>query len=125
MDRDRCYGRSYGGQRRKPWTSRSRICRRSSCDRADRRTSCTDGAAGPVEVLVSTPPPTSGAWLEANHDTASEAWIGYYRKGVPKTSQTYDEAVEQALCFGWIDGRPDRVDDEVTTNRFTPRRKGS
>jgi uncharacterized protein YdeI (YjbR/CyaY-like superfamily) len=65
------------------------------------------------------------AWLEEHHATDSEAWIGYYRKGVPKASQTYDEAVDQALCFGWIDGITYRVDDEVTTNRFTPRRKGS
>ena len=65
------------------------------------------------------------AWLQKHHATATEAWIGYYRKGVPKTSQTYAEAVDQALCFGWIDGVTYRVDDEVTTNRFTPRRKGS
>ena len=65
------------------------------------------------------------AWLTENHATAAAAWIGYYRRGVPKTSQTYDEAVDQALCFGWIDGVTYRVDDEVTTNRFTPRRKGS
>jgi uncharacterized protein YdeI (YjbR/CyaY-like superfamily) len=65
------------------------------------------------------------AWLEANHDTSREAWIGYYRKGVPKASQTYAEAVDQALCFGWIDGITYRVDEEVTANRFTPRRTGS
>jgi|SRR5688572_23217289 uncharacterized protein YdeI (YjbR/CyaY-like superfamily) len=77
------------------------------------------------EVLVFTTTADFRSWLEKNHDTATEAWIGYFRKGVPKTSQTYDEAVDQALCFGWIDGITYRVDDEVTTNRFTPRRKGS
>lgn len=64
-------------------------------------------------------------WLEANHDTVSEAWFGYYRKGTGKTSVTYGEAVDQALCFGWIDGITFRIDDEVTANRFTPRRRGS
>jgi len=72
--------------------------------------------------------PDGGAlrgWLEAHHDTEGEAWFGYYRKGTGKTSVTYAEAVDQALCFGWIDGITYRVDDEVTTNRFTPRRRGS
>ncbi|MGH2446509.1 MAG: YdeI/OmpD-associated family protein [Candidatus Limnocylindria bacterium] len=65
------------------------------------------------------------AWFETNHDSATEAFIGYYRKGVPKSSVTYAQAVEEALCFGWIDGVTFRVDDEVTTNRFTPRRRTS
>ena len=78
-----------------------------------------------ADVLVFSTAADFRAWLEEHHATDSEAWIGYYRKGVPKTSQTYDEAVEQALCFGWIDGITYRVDEEVTTNRFTPRRKGS
>ncbi len=64
-------------------------------------------------------------WLEANHDTATEAWFGYYRRGTDKTSVTYPEAVAEALCFGWIDGITYRIDDEVTANRFTPRRRGS
>ena len=65
------------------------------------------------------------AWLEANHDTADHIWVGYYRKGVPKTAMTYPEAVEEALCVGWIDGQAGSVSDEVWSNRFTPRRKGS
>jgi uncharacterized protein YdeI (YjbR/CyaY-like superfamily) len=77
------------------------------------------------DVLVFATADDFRSWLEKNHDTESEAWIGYYRKGVPKTSQTYEDAVDQALCFGWIDGVTYRVDDEVTTNRFTPRRRGS
>ncbi len=64
-------------------------------------------------------------WLETNHATEREAWIGYYRKGVPKRSISYPEAVEEALCFGWIDGIGYRIDDEVTANRFTPRTKRS
>jgi uncharacterized protein YdeI (YjbR/CyaY-like superfamily) len=72
--------------------------------------------------------PTSAdfrAWLEANHDIAAELWVGYYRKGTGKTSITYPQAVEEALCFGWIDGLTYRIDDEVHANRYTPRRKGS
>jgi uncharacterized protein YdeI (YjbR/CyaY-like superfamily) len=65
------------------------------------------------------------AWLEENHDHATELWVGYWRKGVAKTSVTYAEAVAEALCFGWIDGVAYRIDDELGTNRFTPRRRNS
>jgi uncharacterized protein YdeI (YjbR/CyaY-like superfamily) len=65
------------------------------------------------------------AWLEANHDTAHEIWIGYYKKGVAKTAMTYAEAVDEALCFGWIDGKARRISDEVTGQRLTPRRRTS
>jgi uncharacterized protein YdeI (YjbR/CyaY-like superfamily) len=65
------------------------------------------------------------AWLEAHHADTPALWVGYYRKDVGKTAMTYPEAVEEALCHGWIDGIAYRVDDEVFTNRFTPRRKGS
>lgn len=65
------------------------------------------------------------AWLEQNHGTATELWVGYYKKGVPKTSMTYREAVDEALCVGWIDGIGRRIDDEVHANRFTPRTKRS
>ena len=65
------------------------------------------------------------AWLEDHHDSVSELWVGYYKKGVPKQSMTYAQAVEEALCFGWIDGLTRRISDEITSNRYTPRRKGS
>ena len=65
------------------------------------------------------------AWLDAHHADSAQVWVAYYRKDVPKVSMTYEEAVEVALCYGWIDGIGYRVDDEVSTNRFTPRRKGS
>lgn len=65
------------------------------------------------------------AWLDEHHDTAPELWVGYYKRGVPKISMSYREAVEEALCYGWIDGIGKRIDDEVHTNRFTPRRKTS
>ena len=65
------------------------------------------------------------AWLEANHDSASDLWVGFYKKGVPKTSVPYAEAVEEGLCFGWIDGLTRRIDDELYTIRFTPRTRRS
>jgi uncharacterized protein YdeI (YjbR/CyaY-like superfamily) len=65
------------------------------------------------------------AWLTEHHGDADELWVGYYKKAVPKTSMTYSEAVDEALCFGWIDGIGRRIDDEVTANRYTPRRRRS
>jgi uncharacterized protein YdeI (YjbR/CyaY-like superfamily) len=65
------------------------------------------------------------SWFEANHATAAEAFIGFYRKGVTRTSVTYGQIVEEALCFGWIDGITFRIDDEITANRYTPRRRTS
>ena len=65
------------------------------------------------------------SWLEQHHDSASEVWVGYYRKGTGKPSMTWPESVDEALCFGWIDGVRKSLDDERYVNRFTPRRKGS
>jgi uncharacterized protein YdeI (YjbR/CyaY-like superfamily) len=64
-------------------------------------------------------------WLERHHATERAIWIGYYKKGVAKRAMTYVEAVEEALCFGWIDGITYRIDDETTATRFTPRRPTS
>ena len=64
-------------------------------------------------------------WLEKHHATVSALFVGYYKKGVAKTAMTYVEAVEEALCWGWIDGITYRIDDEVTASRFTPRRRTS
>jgi uncharacterized protein YdeI (YjbR/CyaY-like superfamily) len=65
------------------------------------------------------------AWLDEHHGTAAHLWVGYYKKGVPKVAMTYVQAVEEALCFGWIDGITYRMDAEVTATRFTPRRRTS
>ncbi|MFL5733718.1 MAG: YdeI/OmpD-associated family protein [Chloroflexia bacterium] len=64
-------------------------------------------------------------WLEANHDKAGELWLGFYKKGSGKTGITYAQAVDEALCFGWIDGIRKSLDAASYTNRFTPRRPGS
>jgi len=63
-------------------------------------------------------------WLEQHHETAAELWVGYYRKATGKPTMTWQESVDEALCFGWIDGIRKRIDDERYMNRFTPRRPG-
>jgi uncharacterized protein YdeI (YjbR/CyaY-like superfamily) len=65
------------------------------------------------------------AWLEANYASAGELYVGYYKKGTGRPSLTWPESVDQALCFGWIDGIRRRIDDESYMIRFTPRRRGS
>ncbi|HST30847.1 MAG TPA: YdeI/OmpD-associated family protein [Chthoniobacterales bacterium] len=70
-------------------------------------------------------PSDFGKWLGQNHRTAGELWVGFYRKGSGKPSVTWPESVDEALCFGWIDGIRKRVDEVSYTIRFTPRRHGS
>ncbi len=65
------------------------------------------------------------AWLVEHHATATELWIGLYKKGSGRPSITWPEAVDEALCFGWIDSVRQRIDDERYMNRFTPRKPTS
>jgi len=64
-------------------------------------------------------------WLEKNHAQASELWVGFYRKGSGRTGISYPEAVDEALCFGWIDGIKKKIDEISYTHRFTPRKPRS
>jgi len=64
-------------------------------------------------------------WLEKNHKTEKELIVGYYKKETGKPSMTWSESVDQALCYGWIDGIRRKVDEESFCIRFTPRRPGS
>ena len=64
-------------------------------------------------------------WLEANHASATEVWVGYHKKGTGRPSLVWREAVDVALCFGWIDGIAKSIDEGRYRQRFTPRRKGS
>jgi uncharacterized protein YdeI (YjbR/CyaY-like superfamily) len=64
-------------------------------------------------------------WLEENHATAGELWVGFYTRDSGKPSISWPESVDQALCFGWIDGIRKRVDEISYQIRFTPRRRGS
>jgi uncharacterized protein YdeI (YjbR/CyaY-like superfamily) len=64
-------------------------------------------------------------WLEGHHATASELWVGYYKKGSGRRSLTWSEVVDEALCFGWIDGKAQRIDEHRYRQRLTPRRRSS
>ncbi len=72
--------------------------------------------SGPAEFHV---------WLEKNHASSTELQVGLYKKAASKTGITYQEAVDEALCFGWIDGIVRRLDAESYTHRFTPRKPRS
>lgn len=65
------------------------------------------------------------AWLEEHHATATEIWLVYYKKGSGKPSVVYKQALEEALCFGWIDGQLKKIDEQRYAQRFTPRRADS
>jgi uncharacterized protein YdeI (YjbR/CyaY-like superfamily) len=64
-------------------------------------------------------------WLEKHHDSDDELLVGFYKKDSGRKSITWPESVDQALCFGWIDGIRRRIDDASYSIRFTPRRRGS
>jgi uncharacterized protein YdeI (YjbR/CyaY-like superfamily) len=65
------------------------------------------------------------SWLEKHHAKAAELWVGFYKRDSGKPSITWPESVDQALCFGWIDGIRKRIDETSYRIRFTPRRRGS
>jgi uncharacterized protein YdeI (YjbR/CyaY-like superfamily) len=78
-----------------------------------------------VDVVFFETPAKFRAWLKANHETATELWVGFHKKATGRPSMIWQEAVEQALCFGWIDGIRKTVDEHSFTNRFTPRKARS
>ena len=65
------------------------------------------------------------AWLEQNHAIEKEAWLVHYKKHARKPGISYEDAVEEALCFGWIDGMLRTIDDERYALRYSPRRKNA
>lgn len=65
------------------------------------------------------------SWLEKNHNSVKEIWLVYYKKHTKKPTVYYDEAVEEALCYGWIDSTVRTIDDEKYSQKFTPRNKKS
>jgi uncharacterized protein YdeI (YjbR/CyaY-like superfamily) len=62
------------------------------------------------------------AWLEKNHKTETEVWLIYYKKASKRPRVSYDDAVREALCFGWVDSLVKRMDDEKYAQKFTPRK---
>jgi uncharacterized protein YdeI (YjbR/CyaY-like superfamily) len=65
------------------------------------------------------------AWLQEHHESESELLVGFHKKGSGRSSITWPESVDQALCFGWIDGVRRRIDDDSYSIRFTPRTPSS
>lgn len=78
-----------------------------------------------MEPIFFESPAEFRAWLEANHDSAAEVWVGFYKVKQGKAPLTWSEAVDQALCFGWIDSLGKSIDAERRMLRFSPRKKGS
>lgn len=64
-------------------------------------------------------------WLEQNHETADEVYVGFFKQHTGKRAMSWSEAVDQALCFGWIDTRTNSIDQDRYMQRFTPRKPGS
>ena len=64
-------------------------------------------------------------WLKENHDKVDELWLGYYKKDSGKVNYTWSESVDEAICYGWIDGLRRSIDAESYMIRFTPRRPTS
>ncbi len=79
----------------------------------------------PMKPRYFTSPARFRAWLEKYHHAASELWVGFYKKDSGKPSITWPEAVDVALCFGWIDGIRKSIDETGYTIRFTPRKQSS
>lgn len=80
---------------------------------------------GPEEYLAFSSSSGWRAWLEEHHATDREVWLVYFKKGVAKRGLTYEGALDEALCFGWIDGLLRRVDDERYALRYSPRKPRS
>jgi uncharacterized protein YdeI (YjbR/CyaY-like superfamily) len=79
----------------------------------------------PAAPLYFDSPRAMRDWLEGNHATTAELWVGIFKKGVDKAGVTMTEAQDVGMCFGWVDSMSRRVDDESYMLRFTPRRARS
>jgi uncharacterized protein YdeI (YjbR/CyaY-like superfamily) len=79
----------------------------------------------PIEPIFFATPQEFRAWLLEHHATDRALWVGFHKKGTGRPSITWPEAVDEALCVGWIDGVRKGIDDASYAIRFTPRRRGS
>ncbi len=85
----------------------------------------TDKIQGPDRPTFFATPTDFRTWLAEHHHINQELWVGFYKKGSGKASITWPEAVDEALCFGWIDGVRKSIDDVSYVIRFTPRKRRS
>jgi uncharacterized protein YdeI (YjbR/CyaY-like superfamily) len=77
------------------------------------------------EAIFFSTPGELRAWFEKHHATESELWVGFYKKASGRRSLTWSEVVDEALCFGWIDGKVQRIDEHRYRQRLTPRKRNS
>ena len=82
------------------------------------------GVSEPKPIFFSSPQDFYD-WLEEHHETESEVYVGFFKQHTGKRAMSWSEAVDQALCFGWIDTRSNSIDEDRYMQRFTPRRPGS
>jgi uncharacterized protein YdeI (YjbR/CyaY-like superfamily) len=78
-----------------------------------------------MKIIFFETPASLRKWFEANHASATELWVGFYKKDSGKPSLTWPQSVDQALCFGWIDGIRKGIDEVSYKIRFTPRKARS
>jgi len=112
---------SYGGRVRPVrslTTMKSKATSKKTASKTKRSTNADD-------VRFFAAPEKWRQWLEKNHTRATELWVGMHKKASGTPSITWPEAVDEALCFGWIDGIRKSIDGTRYKNRFTPRKKGS
>jgi uncharacterized protein YdeI (YjbR/CyaY-like superfamily) len=79
----------------------------------------------PIETLEARSRNEWRKWLKENHDSRSEIWLVFYKRSSGVVSLGYSDAVEEALCFGWIDSLVRRLDEARYARKFTPRKAGS
>src|SRR5579875_3679116 len=77
------------------------------------------------DIVTMASPAEWEAWLEAHHADSPGVWLKIAKKGSAEVTVSYQEALQVALCYGWIDGQKGRLDDDHWLQRFTPRRPGS
>src|SRR6202043_1396175 len=82
-------------------------------------------ATRPVQIKIFNSSAEFREWLEQNHDRVAELWLGFYNKRTHKKSITYRKALDEALCFGWIDGVRKSINRTTYKQRFTPRKSKS
>ncbi len=78
-----------------------------------------------LPIIAFESPPEWAEWLAANHTQATGIWLRFFKKSSGVTSISYAEALDEALCYGWIDGQANKYDDGSWLQKFTPRRKKS
>lgn len=85
----------------------------------------TPGGSPERPALFFSGPAEFAQWLAAHHDSAPDLWMGLRKKHVADRGLTWEDAVIEALCWGWIDSKVERIDDDAVRQRWTPRRPGS